>query len=90
MKNVVIVGAGKEGKGTFGDIFYENKWNITFIDKDENVIKVDNNLNKGLMIAKSPRIIVLEFKIIAVNDIRGAVDVNHIVTDPFINRSELN
>lgn len=59
-------------------------------DKDENVIKVDNNLNKGLMIAKSPRIIVLEFKIIAVNDIRGAVDVNHIVTDPFINRSELN
>ena len=58
--------------------------------KDKNVIKVDNNLNKGLMIAKSPRIIVLEFKIIAVNDIRGAVDVNHIVTDPFINRSELN
>ena len=56
----------------------------------ENVIKVDNNLNKGLMIAKSPRIIVLEFKIIAVNDIRGAVDVNHIVTDPFINKSELN
>ena len=38
MKNVVIVGAGKEGKGTFGDIFYENKWNITFIDKDENVL----------------------------------------------------
>ena len=36
-------------------------------DKDENVIKVDNNLNKGLMIAKSPRIIVLEFKIIAVS-----------------------
>ena len=59
-------------------------------DKDKNVIKVDNNLNKGLMIAKSPRIIVLEFKIIAVNDIRGAVDVNHIVIDPFINRSELN
>ena len=59
-------------------------------DKDENVIKVGNNLNKGLMIAKSPRIIVLEFKIIAVNDIRGAVDVNHIVTDPFINKSELN
>ena len=42
------------------------------------------------MIAKSPRIIVLEFKIIAVNDIRGAVDVNHIVTDPFINKSEIN
>ena len=33
--DVVIVGAGKEGKGTFGDIFYENKWNITFIDKDD-------------------------------------------------------
>ena len=30
MNNVVIVGAGKEGKGTFGDIFYENNWNITF------------------------------------------------------------
>lgn len=59
-------------------------------DKDEEVIKVDNKLNKGLVIANSPRIIVLEFKIIAVNDIRGAIDINHTVTDPFINRSELN
>lgn len=42
MNNVVIVGAGKEGKGTFGDIFNENNWNITFLDKDESVI---NQLN---------------------------------------------
>ena len=49
MKNVVIVGAGKEGKGTFGDIFYENKWNITFIDKDENVINSLNEKNSYIV-----------------------------------------
>lgn len=46
MNNVVIVGAGKEGKGTFGDIFYENNWNITFLDKDENVINQLNSKGK--------------------------------------------
>lgn len=43
MNNVVIVGAGKEGKGTFGDIFYENGWNISFLDNDLQVI---SKLNK--------------------------------------------
>lgn len=46
MNNVVIVGAGKEGKGTFGDIFHENNWNITFLDKDESVINQLNSKGK--------------------------------------------
>lgn len=46
MNNVVIVGAGKEGKGTFGDIFNENNWNITFLDKDESVINQLNSKGK--------------------------------------------
>lgn len=46
MNNVVIVGAGKEGKGTFGDIFHENNWNITFLDKDESVVNQLNSKGK--------------------------------------------
>lgn len=46
MNNVVIVGAGKEGKGTFGDIFNENNWSITFLDKDESVINQLNSKGK--------------------------------------------
>lgn len=42
-KKVVIVGAGKEGKGTFGDIFNEQNWQITFLDKDVQVIKALHN-----------------------------------------------
>lgn len=36
---MVIIGAGKEGKGTFGDIFHEVGWHITFLDKDIDVIR---------------------------------------------------
>ena len=37
MNNVVIVGAGKEGKGTFGDIFYEK---THLIKQDIDIINV--------------------------------------------------
>jgi len=39
-KKITIVGAGKEGKGNLGDQFFESgNWDITFLDKDPEVIK---------------------------------------------------
>ncbi len=43
MKNVVIIGAGRLGKGFMGETFSNAGWNIHFIDKDPAVIE---NLNK--------------------------------------------
>lgn len=37
--NVVIIGAGKTGRGYVAPIFYENGFDITFLDDDENLIK---------------------------------------------------
>ena len=37
MKNVLIVGAGRLGKGFIGETFDNAGWNITFLDKDPKV-----------------------------------------------------
>ncbi|MDF7639558.1 mannitol dehydrogenase [Lactobacillus sp. ESL0791] len=37
-KNVIIVGAGRLGKGFLGETFYNANWNISFLDKDPRVI----------------------------------------------------
>ena len=42
MKNVVIVGAGRLGKGFVGETFDQAGWNITFLDKDRKVIDALN------------------------------------------------
>ena len=39
MNNVLIIGAGKLGKGFIGEAFEKAKWNVTFLDKDSKVIK---------------------------------------------------
>ncbi|SEO86645.1 mannitol-1-phosphate 5-dehydrogenase [Amphibacillus marinus] len=39
MKNVLIVGAGRLGKGFVGETFFNAGWNISFLDKDPKVIK---------------------------------------------------
>lgn len=39
MKNVIIVGAGRLGKGFMGETFYNAGWKITFLDNDARVIK---------------------------------------------------
>lgn len=39
MKRILIVGAGKEGKGTIGDMFHEGGWRLTFLDRDPKVIR---------------------------------------------------
>lgn len=40
--NVVIIGAGKTGRGYIAPIFYNNNYNIVFLDKDEELIKTLN------------------------------------------------
>ncbi len=42
MKNIVIVGAGRLGKGFVGETFDQAGWNITFLDKDPKVIEALN------------------------------------------------
>lgn len=39
MKHIVIVGAGRLGKGFIGEVFDTAKWKLTFLDKDERVIE---------------------------------------------------
>lgn len=39
MGNILIIGAGKEGKAYFGEVYNKAGWNVTFLDKDRNVIK---------------------------------------------------
>lgn len=39
MKNVLIVGAGRLGKGFVGETFFNANWNIAFLDKDPEVIE---------------------------------------------------
>ena len=46
------------------------------------------NINKKLIDAKSSNIIVLEFKIVPVNDISAAIPMEHKVYDPFVNYGE--
>ena len=54
MKNVLIVGAGRLGKGFIGETFDNAGWNITFLDKDP---KVEEELKKqGTSISKKSSI----------------------------------
>lgn len=39
MKSIVVVGAGREGKGYLGNVFSEGGWKVTFLDKDPEVIE---------------------------------------------------
>ncbi|MBP1040055.1 mannitol dehydrogenase [Vagococcus sp. BWB3-3] len=38
MKNVMVIGAGRLGKGFVGETFYNAGWQISFLDKDPQVI----------------------------------------------------
>lgn len=44
MKNVIIVGAGRLGKGFVGETFFNAGWNMTFLDNDPKVVE---ELNKN-------------------------------------------
>ena len=39
MKNAVIIGAGQTGRGFIAPILQDDEYTITFIDKDEELIK---------------------------------------------------
>lgn len=39
MGNILIVGAGREGKGFLGQAFSAASWNVAFLDRDEEVIE---------------------------------------------------
>jgi len=39
MNKIVVIGAGREGKGHLGNIFSEGGWEVSFLDKDPKVIK---------------------------------------------------
>ncbi len=50
MKQVMIVGAGRLGKGFFGETFDNAGWKIAFLDKDPRVVeelKRDRELSRG-------------------------------------------
>ena len=39
MKNIVIIGAGKEGKAYLGEVYDGAGWHVTFLDKDNRVVE---------------------------------------------------
>lgn len=47
------------------------------------------NIDESLVASKSQNIIVLEFKIVPVNEIVATIPMNYIDTDPFINKGEV-
>ena len=52
MRNVLIVGAGKLGKGFLGEVFDAAKdWKVSFLDKDPRVIE---NLKKPVCRVGAP------------------------------------
>lgn len=39
MKQILVVGAGREGKGYLGEVFCQGGWHVTFLDADAQVIQ---------------------------------------------------
>lgn len=61
MKNVLIVGAGRLGKGFVGETFYNANWNITFLDKDPRVIEeLNKNGQYSVRVHKTDEVIMNE------------------------------
>jgi len=77
MNKIVIVGAGRLGKGFIGEVFEKAGWKITFIDKDNKVIEMLNENNEyHVTVHKVEKIdyrIVKGFKAYTWND-EGVVD----------------
>ena len=38
MSKVLIIGAGREGKGFLGETFFADGWDVSFLDKNPKVI----------------------------------------------------
>ena len=53
MNSILVIGAGREGKGNLGNVFRAANWNVAFLDKDKAVI---NALNSGEYIVEEYRV----------------------------------
>ncbi|BDR59674.1 mannitol dehydrogenase [Xylocopilactobacillus apicola] len=63
MKNVIIVGAGRLGKGFMGETFYNAGWNITFLDQDPQVIdELNRNHSYNVTVHTTDRVFTNEVK----------------------------
>ena len=74
---MVIFGAGMTGRGQVAQLAYESGWNITFIDKDDNLIDILNRSGayKVRLISENPRDITISgFKAIRLNDNLGIAE----------------
>lgn len=59
------------------------------VTKDECAI-ADNNINKQLIKSNSPDIIIMEFKVVAINDIVASTPMDNRIQDPFIIRDKFD
>ncbi|NAH31422.1 mannitol dehydrogenase, partial [Escherichia coli] len=84
MKRVLIIGAGRLGKGFVGETFDNAGWNITFLDKDPRVIDELNRHNKyTVQVFRTDDIIMHE-----VTNFRAfATDDNYSVMNDFLESS---
>ena len=50
MQSILVVGAGREGKGFLGETFSTDGWQVYFLDKDPEVV---NALKSGALVISS-------------------------------------
>ncbi len=71
MNSILVVGAGREGKGYLGNVFEEGGWKVAFLDKDPKVVA---ELRKGQFqvmeyrAKDTRRRIVREYQVFSVDD----------------------
>jgi len=77
--NLVIFGAGMTGRGHIAQLAFESGWNITFIDKNAELVMLLNDVGKYTvhLISDHPRdVIISDYKVIHTDDknaIAGAI-----------------
>lgn len=59
------------------------------ITKDDNIIS-NSNINKQLLKSNSPDIVIMEFKVVAINDIVASTPMDNMIQDPFIIKDEFD
>lgn len=59
-------------------------------NKDYTGIVIDKKMNNGLVKSNSPEIIIMEFKIVPICDIKGSIKRNVTFIDPFLNKDTDN
>jgi len=85
--NLVIFGAGMTGRGHIAQLAFESGWNITFIDKNAELVKLLNDAGKYTvhLISDHPRdVIISDYKVIHTEDkssvIKAITDSDMVIT----------